>query len=109
MPIIPFVTDSDEALEGMVRTAVELKVDYFVYNVLRLRGSVVRNYYFESLKTHQKDLYYKTIKLYGSRSYPNDDYVKDLYQRLMSYREKWGFQNRWRDLFPKEQLSLFEA
>ena len=28
MPIIPFVTDSDEAIEGMVKAAAEIGVDY---------------------------------------------------------------------------------
>jgi len=109
MPIIPYVTDSDEALEAMVKTAVEIGVDYFVYNVLRLRGSVVRGYYFQALKTHQKDLFEKTMKLYGSRSYPKDDYVQDLSKRMKFFREKWGYHSRWKDFFADKQLSLFNA
>jgi DNA repair photolyase len=50
MPIIPCITDTDEAIEGMVKTAAEIGVDYFVYNVLRLRGQVVKGYYFNVLK-----------------------------------------------------------
>jgi len=108
MPIIPFVTDTDEALEAMVKVAVELKVDYFVHNVLRLRGSVVRGYYFQSLKTHRKDLFQRTWQLYGKRSYPTDEYVGELRNRMNALKEKWGYQSRWRDLFPQRQLSLFD-
>lgn len=107
MPIIPFVTDTDESIEAMVKTAVEIGVDYFVYNVLRLRGEVVRGYYFQALKNHQKDLFQKTIKLYGSRAYPSDEYIKNLFERVKFYREKWGFQNHWREFFSDKQLSLF--
>jgi DNA repair photolyase len=107
MPIIPYVTDTDKAIEAMVKTAVEIGVDYFVYNVLRLRGEVVRGYYFQALKTHQKDLFQKTIKLYGSRTYPPDDYIKSLFEKVKFYREKWGFQNHWREFFSDKQLSLF--
>jgi DNA repair photolyase len=107
MPIIPFVTDTDEAIETMVKTAVEIGVDYFVYNVLRLRGEVVRGYYFQALKNHQKDLFQKTIQLYGSRAYPPDDYIQKLYEKVKFYRTKWGFQNHWREFFSDKQLSLF--
>jgi DNA repair photolyase len=107
MPIIPFVTDTEEAIEGMVKTAVEIEVDYFVYNVLILRGEVVRGYYFQALKNHQKDLFQKTIRLYGSRSYPPDDYIQGLYEKVKFYREKWGFQNHWREFFSDKQLSFF--
>ncbi len=109
MPVIPFVTDNDEALESMVKTAVELDVDYLVHNVLRLRGAVVRDYYFQTLKTHRKDVFQKTRQLYGSRSYPPDDYVQAISGKIRSYKEKWGYRSRWRDLFPVRQLSLFET
>lgn len=107
MPIIPFVTDSDEAIEGMVRMAAEIGVDYLVYNVLRLRGQVVKGYYLEVLKKYDRDLFLKTLRLYGSKPYPPDLYTDKLYQRVKFFREKWGFKNRWREFFVDKQMELF--
>lgn len=107
MPIIPFVTDSDEAIEGMVKVAAEIGVDYFVYNVLRLRGEVVRGYYLSVLKARDPAAYQRTLKLYGSRAYPSDDYISRLQQKVAFYREKWGLKNRWREFFADGQLDLF--
>ena len=107
MPIIPGITDSDGAIEGMVKMGAEIGVDYFVYNVLRLRGQVVRNYYFQSLKAYDPGLFYNTLKLYGSRPYPLEGYTDSLYQKVRFYREKWGLQNRWRVSKGDPQLDLF--
>ncbi len=107
MPIIPFVTDSSEAIEGMVKTAVDIGVDYLVYNVLRLRGAVVKGYYLKVLKDHDPRLFQQTLKLYGSRAYPPDDYIEGLDHKVRYFKEKWGFQSRWRELFPDKQLNLF--
>lgn len=107
MPIIPFVTDSDEALEGMVKAGAEIGVDYFVHNVLRLRGAVVRGYYFEALKAYDASLFQKTIKLYGGRSVPPESYLEGLYAKMKFYREKWALKNRWSGFSSETQLSLF--
>src|SRR6185369_10207661 len=107
MPVIPFVTDGDDALEGMVKAAKEIDVDYFVANTLRLRGEVVRGYYFQALKNYDPGLFYKTIKLYGSGAHPPESYRLSLRQRLDFFREKWGLRNRWKGDFQEPQLELF--
>ena len=107
MPIIPFLTDTEEAIEGMVKTATEIGVDYFVYNVLRLRGQVVKGYYYHVLQIFNRPAFEQTRKLYGSRSYPPETYTDNLYKKVKFFREKWGFQNRWRAIFSDKQLELF--
>ncbi|HUO56917.1 MAG TPA: radical SAM protein [bacterium] len=107
MPIIPGITDNDEAIEGMVRVGAEIGVDYFIHNVLRLRGQVVRNYYFESLKAYNPSLFYKTLKFYGSKPYPPEAYIESLSKKVRFYREKWGLRNRWRTSTSTPQLELF--
>ncbi len=107
MPIIPFVTDTEEAIEGMVRAAVEIGVDYFVYNVLRLRGEVVKGYYYHVLQKFNRTTFEQTRKLYGSRPYPPETYTEALFKKVKFFREKWGYQNRWRAIFSDKQLELF--
>jgi hypothetical protein len=82
-------------------------VDYFIYNVLRLRGQVVKGYYYEVLRKFDPAAFEKTRKLYGYRPYPPETYVEALYQKVKFYREKWGLQNRWRAIFSDKQLDLF--
>ena len=107
MPIIPFLTDNDEAMEGMVKAGAEIGIDYFVYNVLRLRGQVVKGYYFEVLKNLDPFLFQQTLKLYGNRANPPDDYLARIKQKMKFFREKWGMKNRWRSDFTKPQMELF--
>ncbi len=107
MPIIPYLTDGDEAIEGMVKAAKEVDVDYFSYNTLRLRGGVVRGYYFQALKRHDPGLYYRTLKLYGSGPHPPENYRLRLKERVEFFRNKWGLRNRWRGNFQAPQMELF--
>lgn len=109
MPIIPFLTDSEEAIEGIVRLGAEVGVDYFIYNVLRLRGAVVRDYYFNALKRSHPAAWIETRKLYGSRSYPNDAYMEGLQAKVDALRQKWGLKTRWREIFGEKQMDLFRG
>lgn len=107
MPIIPFLTDSDEALEGMVKAGTEIGVDYFVYNILRLRGQVVKGYFLEVLKKHDPSLFQRIFGLYGSRAYPPEPYLARVKQKMKFFREKWGMRNRWKAEWTGPQLDLF--
>jgi DNA repair photolyase len=107
MPIVPFLTDGDGALEGMVRQGAAIGVDYFVYNVLRLRGKVVRDYYFHSLRKLDPAAWKATLRLYGDRSLPPREYLDRISRRMGFYREKWGLKNRSFARPPKGQLELF--
>ncbi len=107
MPIIPFITDTEDAIEGMVRAASEIGVDYFVYNVLRLRGQVVKGYYYYVLQKFNRTAFEQTKKLYGPRPYPPESYTEALYRKVKHFREKWGYQNRWKAIFSDKQLDLF--
>lgn len=107
MPIIPFVTDSDEAIGSLVRLGAEIGVDYFIYNVLRLRGAVVRDYYFARLREWNLGAWEKTKRLYGSRAYPNDGYLGALKEKVDSFRAVFGLKGHWRRIFGQKQMDLF--
>lgn len=109
MPIIPFVTDTDEAIEDMVKAGADIGVDYFGYNVLRLRGAVVRGYYFDALKAFDPKTWERTRRLYGSRATPPDFYLNSLTQKVRYFKKKWGLHNRWRGGWEEDQLDLFEG
>jgi DNA repair photolyase len=108
MPVIPFVTDSDEALEAMVKVAKEMDVDYFVYNILRLRGTVVRGYYFQALKARDRGLFEKTARLYRGNAHPDRAYRSSLHERLEGFRRKWKLKNKWKTQLQGEQLGFFD-
>jgi DNA repair photolyase len=107
MPIIPFVTDSDQAIESIVRLGAEIGVDYFLYNVLRLRGAVVRDYYFARLRQWNGPIWEMTRRLYGSRAYPNEAYLKALKKKVDSFRAVFGLTNRLPRFTGHEQMDLF--
>ncbi len=107
MPVIPFLTDGDEALESMVRKASELGVDYFYFNVLRLRGQVVRGYFFERLKVQFPKIYWKLRNLYGRNAEAPKPYRENLSVKMKALREKWSVKNRKDWGFPGDQLDFF--
>jgi DNA repair photolyase len=107
MPIIPYVTDSDEAIEGMIKMAKEIDVDYFIHNILRLRGEVVRGYYFQALKSYDRKLFFQTLKLYGSKPHPDESYARQLNEKVRFFKKKWNLTSRWDTSFDNDQLDFF--
>lgn len=115
MPILPYLTDSEENMEDIFANAADAKVDYLLNGVLNLRGETRFNY-FRFLQTAFPEIYPKYLKLYNSKNHLLwADYRRDLYERLYRLKSKHGLSSAYNQVIKQrlggkkdnEQMELF--
>ncbi len=74
MPIIPYITDSEENLESIFYLAKQNNVDHIVTSFLFLRGEVKFNF-FKTIEKSFPDIYQKIKSLYKT-DYPPKSYLE---------------------------------
>ena len=112
MPIIPYITDTRENIEGLYQGARDCNATYLLAQILNLRGITKWNF-LNFLKSEYRDIYPKIEELY---KYGRVDsaYSTDLYNMIAEIRAKYGVSNNYRTYMNKilnrdkgEQLSFF--
>ncbi|NVM27492.1 MAG: radical SAM protein [Candidatus Helarchaeota archaeon] len=89
LPIVPFLEDSDENLEAIVRSAHEVKVDNLTFGGLTLRDQA--SYFFQKLGTKYPDLVEKFHKLYQGGYVPKDKaYMLEINQKMVQLCKKYS-------------------
>lgn len=81
MPVLPFITDSEEYLEKMIPTVKDYGADYVFVGGLTLFGSGptdCKTLYYKALQKHFPELPQKTKSLYRIFFFPPKDYQSDL-------------------------------
>jgi DNA repair photolyase len=91
MPIIPYITDSENNLDIMFSRAKEYGVDYLLPGTLYLRGKT-RAYFFEFIKSEYPEKYALYSALYKTGA-ANKEYKNELYLLVNRLREKHGLSN----------------
>ena len=88
MPIIPYLTDTEENLDEIFRFARDVKVDYILPGILYLRGKTRKSFYsFYENYDWQRCKQLKEVLWDKEKKYI---YKKDLYQRINGYYKKYG-------------------
>lgn len=88
MPVIPYLTDTEENLEALFACAKDSGVHYVLPGTLYLRGKT-RPYFFNFIKTEYPQLFEKLSLLYKSGG-ADKDYKNDLYQMINRLRDKYA-------------------
>ena len=84
IPLLPFISDTNEELEKIIAAAKQYGADYILVGGLTLFGSEERDskqLYFRFLRDHYPHLLEKYEKMYGSVYYPSWQYQDDLKRR----------------------------
>jgi len=92
MPLLPFITDTDDELEKIVAAAKEYGAYYILIAGLTLFGDEERDskqLYFRFLRNNYPDLLDKYEKMYGSVYYPSWQYQQELKKRADAICEKY--------------------
>ena len=89
MPILPFITDSGEQLEGAFREFKRADAKYVIVGSLTLRD-FQQNYFMKVLAAHCPDIVLKYNKLYKNGYSPIPSYVKKLYTKTNRLSEKYS-------------------
>ena len=89
IPVLPFISDSNEQLELMIKTAKEYNTNYIFIGALTLFGFGKKSYY-NVIQKYFPELLVKYKRLYGKFSYPIGNYSKRLEINARRLCEKYG-------------------
>lgn len=88
MPIIPFLTDSEENFESLFTHARESNVHYVLPGTLYLRGKT-RPYFFHFIEKEYPQIYRQITELY-KKGGAGKEYKDVLYERVNRLRKKYN-------------------
>ena len=92
IPVLPFISDTEEELEKTISAAKEHLADYILVGGLTLFGKDAadsRTLYFNFLKRYDPSLIPKYEKLYGANFFPPKEYLEELKQKAGNICEKY--------------------
>lgn len=81
-PVLPFISDGDEALAGTVRAIAAAGATHITPIVLHLRKGGSREWYVRWLNERHPDLVPRYRELYGDRAYPPKSYQSEIAEKV---------------------------
>ena len=96
MPLLPYISDTDEELEKMVAAAKKYSANYILIAGLTLFGNQERDskqLIFKFLRNHYPGLLEKYEKMYGSVFYPSWQYQDQLKKKADALCKKYSIRN----------------
>lgn len=96
IPVLPFLSDSDEQLEETIKTVKEYGGDFIFVGALTLfgKGSAdCKTLYYNFLKKHYPELLPNYENLYRNFLAPSKEYQKKLEEKSKSLCKKYGIKN----------------
>ena len=93
IPVLPFISDSEEKLDEMVKVAKEFQVDYVFVGALTLYGAG-KELYYKILEKNFPELLPKYRQLFKVFSQPNKVYRLRLENRAKEFCGKYGITHR---------------
>jgi len=97
IPVLPFLSDSEEQLEKTIKTAKEYGADFIFVGGLTLFGkgpADCKTFYYNFLEKYYPNLVPKYKSLYRIFFAPSKDYQKELEERSKRLYDKYGIKNR---------------
>ena len=97
IPVLPFLSDSEEEIEKTIRTVKEHGADFIFVGGLTLFGKGLtdcKTLYYKFLEKHYPNLVPKYKRLYRIFFAPAKEYQKELEERSKRLCEKYGIKNR---------------
>ncbi|MCE7697716.1 MAG: PAS domain S-box protein, partial [Methanobacterium paludis] len=97
MPVLPFLSDSSEDLEAMIKSAKIHGAEYIIFSGLTLYGDGpddCKMLYYQFLENHFPELVLEYKKLFSSSFAPSKRYQMDLAKMYHEISAKYGVKNR---------------
>jgi DNA repair photolyase len=97
IPVLPFLSDSEEQLDKMIKTTKEYEADFVLVDALTLFGkgpADCKTLYYKFLEKHYPELVPKYKSLYRIFFAPSKEYQKELEEKSKRLCEKYGIKNR---------------
>jgi len=93
IPVLPFISDSDEQLEEMIKIAKEIQADYVFVGALTLYG-IGKELYYKILEKYFPELLPKYRQLFRIFNQPSKAYQLRLEKKARDFCEKYGIKCR---------------
>jgi DNA repair photolyase len=96
IPVLPFLSDSEEQIEETIRTVKEYGADFIFVGELTLFGNGTTDckiLYYKFLEKHYPELVPKYKSLYRIFFAPSKEYQKKIEEIIKRLREKYGIKN----------------
>jgi len=97
IPVLPFLSDSEEQLEETIKTAKEYGADFIFVGGLTLFGkgpADCKTLYYKFLEKYHPEVVPKYKSLYRIFFAPSKEYQKELEEKSRRLCEKYGIKNR---------------
>lgn len=97
IPVLPFLSDSEEEIEETIRTVKEYGADFIFVGGLTLFGKAptdCKTLYYKFLEKYYPELVLKYKSLYRIFFAPSKEYQKELDEKSNRLCEKYGIKNR---------------
>lgn len=89
IPVLPFISDSDEQLEQMVKVAKEFQADYVFVGALTLYG-IGKELYYNVIEKRFPELLLPYKQLFKTFNQPSKTYQVRLEEKAKKLCEKYG-------------------
>lgn len=97
IPVLPFLSDTDEHLDEMIKTAKDQGADFVLVGTLTLFGNKpadCKTLYYQFLEKYYPELLPKYKSLYRVFFTPSKEYQKELEEKSKRLSEKYRIKNR---------------
>jgi DNA repair photolyase len=93
MPMIPYIADSEQSVDEVVRAAKASKAECVLFGTMSMRAEQ-KDRMFEILKCDYSGLLERFERLYRKGDWPDDEYTYDVYLKAHSICKKRGMPER---------------
>jgi len=96
IPVLPFISDTDQELEKIISAAKECHADYILVGGLTLFGNGIadnKTLFFRFLERYDASLIPKCQQLYASNSYAAFSYQNELKEKVQRLCKKYSIRN----------------
>jgi DNA repair photolyase len=89
-PILPFLSDTDEAMTETVKAIADAKATHVTPIVLHLRKGGSREWYMRWLRERHPELLPKYNELYGQKAYAPKAYQEEISEKVRGLARRFG-------------------
>jgi len=111
VPVIPFITDKPKYLDGSLKEAKELDLDFVIFSGMTLKDGRQMEFFYSALDKYDKSLKVDYQHLYGNDPWgnPKPEYYASLYQTFNIISKKYKIPLRippklYRDILDENDL-----
>ena len=94
MPIIPYLTDTYENIESILKVAYDLKIQYILPWILHLRWKH-RYVFFDFIKNYDKEIYKKIYNLFSNKEL-KQEYKMNFYKMYWEIKKKYNVNSNYK-------------